>query len=47
MIMVGARQAFLITAYKDPSQLMRLIEKLKDFYVYVHIDKKVLMYLER
>lgn len=40
MIMVGARQAFLITAYKDPSQLMRLIEKLKDFYVYVHIDKK-------
>lgn len=33
------RQAFLITAYKDPVQLMRLIEKAKDFYIYVHVDK--------
>lgn len=34
------RQAILITAYKDISQLKRLIDRMQDFWLYVHIDKK-------
>ena len=33
-------QAILITAYKDPCQLKRLINKMQDFFIYVHVDKK-------
>ncbi len=33
-------QAILITAYKDICQLKRLINKMQDFFIYVHIDKK-------
>ena len=32
-------QAILITAYKDLCQLKRLINKMQDLFIYVHIDK--------
>ena len=35
-------QAILITAYKDFSQLDRMISRFRDFYVYVHIDRKAI-----
>jgi hypothetical protein len=37
------RQAYVVTAYKDPAQIERLIKRLshESFDFYIHLDKKI------